>query len=134
VRAITFNDARTWRIESRNLLDITPRYPELLALRDSLAKRSVILDGEIVALDDLDRPSFPRLQRRMHVNDASAIARLAKEVPILYVLFDVLYLDGKSLLDHPYTQRREILQELTLAGPGWQVTPSYVNRGKQMLD
>src|SRR4051812_22538105 len=68
VRAITFIDKNTWRIESRNLLDITARYPELLALRDSLAKRSVILDGEIVALDEDARPSFPRLQRRMHVN------------------------------------------------------------------
>src|SRR5437867_12028587 len=76
VRAIAYNDARSWRIESRNLLDITTRYPELLALRDSLGKRSVILDGEIVALDEMDRPSFPRLQRRMHVNDSSAITRL----------------------------------------------------------
>ena len=133
VRALTYCDKNLWRIESRNLLDITRRYPELLALRESLSKRSAILDGEVVALDDLDRPSFPRLQRRMHVNDEKQIARLAHEVPILYVLFDVLYLDGKSLIDRPYAERRAMLEELTLAGPAWQVTPSYVNRGKQML-
>jgi bifunctional non-homologous end joining protein LigD len=93
-----------------------------------------VLDGEIVALDDLDRPSFPRLQRRMHVNDPAAIARLVRDVPILYVLFDVLYLDGRSLIDAPYTERREILEELTLAGPSWQVTPSHVDRGAAMLE
>src|SRR5438552_1279150 len=110
VRAIAYKDRNSWRIESRNLLDITPRYPELLALRDSLERRSVILDGEIVALDAMDRPSFARLQRRMHVNDASQIVRLVREVPILYVLFDVLYLDGKSLIDAPYSDRRAILE------------------------
>src|SRR5688572_1916918 len=68
VRAITYHTPTSWRIESRNLLDITPRYPELLDLHRALAKHSAVLDGEIVALDELDRPSFPRLQRRMHVN------------------------------------------------------------------
>jgi len=137
VRALAYHDPRgtpAWLIESRNQLDITHRYPELRGLRDALGKRSAILDGEIVALDDLDRPSFPKLQRRMHVNDAPQIARLVKEVPILYVLFDVLYLDGRSLINEPYTRRRELLEELTLAGPAWQVTPSYVGRGKEMLD
>jgi bifunctional non-homologous end joining protein LigD len=70
----------------------------------------------------------------MHVNDLSHIARLAREVPILYVLFDVLYLDGRSLTREPYERRRELLEELTLAGPNWQVTPSYIGRGKEMLD
>jgi bifunctional non-homologous end joining protein LigD len=50
------------------------------------------------------------------------------------VLFDLLYLDGRSLMSEPYTTRRQMLEELTLAGPSWQATPSYVNRGKQMLD
>jgi bifunctional non-homologous end joining protein LigD len=134
VRALAYHTPTSWRIESRNLLEITPRYPELLDLHKALGKHTAVLDGEIVALDELDRPSFPRLQRRMHVNDASQVRRLAREVPILFVLFDLLYLDGQSLMSLPYTQRRSMLEELTLAGPAWQVTPSYINRGKQMLD
>jgi bifunctional non-homologous end joining protein LigD len=114
-------------------LEITKRYPELEALRDELGDRRAVLDGEIVALDDLDRPSFARLQRRMHVNDDRQIARLVKEVPILFVLFDLLYLDGKSLIRTPYRDRRAMLEELTLAGPHWQVTPSYTGRGDEML-
>ena len=134
VRAITYHDAVTWRIESRNQLDITRRYPELNGLREALGGLNVVLDGEIVALDDLDRPSFSRLQRRMHVNDPAQIQRLVREVPILYVLFDVLHLDGRSLMDHPYTQRRQILEQLDLAGPSWMVTPAQVGRGEPMLD
>ena len=134
IRALTYAGKDFWTIQSRNRLDITHRYPELGALHEAIGDRSAVLDGEIVALDELDRPSFPRLQRRMHVNDPAAIARLVREVPILYVLFDVLYLDGRSLLDAPYTERREILEELTLAGPSWQVTPSHVDRGQVMLE
>jgi bifunctional non-homologous end joining protein LigD len=133
VRAIAYHTTTSWRVESRNLLPITPRYPELLDLHNALGKRSAILDGEIIALDENDKPSFPRLQRRMHVNDAAQIKRLVKQVPILFVLFDLLYLDGKPLLNEPYTKRREMLEQLSLTGPTWQMTPSYVNRGKQML-
>ncbi len=134
VRAITYHDRGTSHIESRNLLDITRRYPELTGLRDALGKRrAAVLDGEIVALDHQHRPSFPLLQRRMHVNEPGQIARLVKEVPIAYVLFDLLYLDGRSLTAEPYTKRRAMLEELALDGPSWQVTPSYVNRGESML-
>src|SRR5216110_2506193 len=51
VRALTYFDGRSLRMESRNLLDITPRYPEVHALVDGLSGRKIILDGEIVALD-----------------------------------------------------------------------------------
>ena len=59
VRAIAFWDSKRLRLISRNLLDITHRYPELQPLGPTLACRSAILDGEIVALDDAGAPSFP---------------------------------------------------------------------------
>src|SRR5688572_6504758 len=58
VRAIGYHTRDQWLIESRNQLNITRRYPELAALHAALGKRSAVLDGEIVALDDVDRPSF----------------------------------------------------------------------------
>jgi bifunctional non-homologous end joining protein LigD len=133
VRALAYKDQSLWRIESRNLLEITKRYPELTALRDALGRHAAVLDGEIVALDEHDRPSFPRLQRRMHVNDERQIARLTREVPILFVLFDLLYLDGESLLRRPYRDRRAMLESLAPPAPHWQLTPSYVGRGNEML-
>lgn len=136
VRALCYHNPKAHRFElqSRNLLDITIRYPELHALADALGKRSAILDGEIVSLDDVGRPSFARLQRRMHLNDRAQIKRLSASEPVFYVLFDLLYLDGRSLLDEPYTTRRELLEELTLLGPNWQLTPAHVGEGKTMLD
>ena len=133
VRAITYWDGRTLRIESRNQLDITHRYPELADLGPALGKRPAVVDGEILALDASGRPSFSMLQKRMHAEGSENIRRLMKQVPVLYVLFDVLWADGKSTMSLPYTARRGILEELTIAGPTWEITPSHVGQGTAML-
>jgi bifunctional non-homologous end joining protein LigD len=134
VRALSFWDGQNLRIHSRNQLDITHRYPELQDLAKVLPKSGTILDGEILALDETGRPSFARLQRRMHAEGAQNIARLSKEVPVWYVLFDVLWSAGKSTMDLPYSKRRQILEELTIAGPAWQITPAHVGQGDAMLN
>lgn len=133
IRALAFWDGSALRLLSRNQLDITRRYPELNALGEALGRRTAILDGEILALDDTGRPSFARLQKRMHVNDPGAVARLTREVPIWYVLFDLLYINGRSVMHLPYTRRRRLLEGLTLEGPSWQITPSNVGAGEAML-
>lgn len=133
VRAITYVDGPSgFHIESRNRLDITRRYPELRALAEALADHRVVLDGEIVALDDVDRPSFERLQQRMHVNDPGRA--LIKAVPIFYIVFDILWLNGHSLMRVPLAKRRELLEELTIAGPCWQRSLSTVGDGKDILE
>ncbi|HEY2589339.1 MAG TPA: non-homologous end-joining DNA ligase [Tepidisphaeraceae bacterium] len=133
VRALAFWDGKRLMLHSRNQLDITRRYPELMELGEALGKAPTILDGEIVALDENGRPSFPRLQRRMHAEGADRIHRLSKEVPAWYVLFDVLWADGRSTMDLRYTERRRILEELTVSGPSWQITPAHVGQGEAML-
>ena len=67
VRAICHSEPGRMRLHSRNLLDITPRYPEVGRLNRALSHHRAILDGEVVALDAEGRPSFGALQRRMHV-------------------------------------------------------------------
>ncbi|MBC8108696.1 MAG: DNA ligase, partial [Anaerolineae bacterium] len=128
-----FFDRGRCRLQTRNLLDTTRRYPELHALAEVFADRQAILDGEIVALDDVDRPSFSRLQKRMHLNEAPSINRAVRDVPIFYVIFDLLYLNGRSTMPLPYTARRELLESLPLLGPRWQLTTSQVGGGKQIL-
>ncbi|HSU66208.1 MAG TPA: non-homologous end-joining DNA ligase [Tepidisphaeraceae bacterium] len=134
VRAISYWDGKRLTIQSRNRLDITRRYPELMDLGKALGKQSAILDGEIVALDENGRPSFPRLQKRMHAEGTDNIRRLSQEVPAWYVLFDVLWADGRSLIELPYSERRRILEELTVSGPAWQITPAHVGQGEAMLE
>lgn len=133
VRAICYADGTSIRLESRNLLDMTSRYPELYALQRALDGRRVILDGEIVALDDLDRPSFALLQERMHLKNELAIRRIMERIPVYYFIFDLLWIDGQSVMSEPFLKRRERLEELTLAGPGWRVSPAYVGEAEQML-
>jgi len=126
VRAISYWDGRRLTIRSRNQLDITRRYPELTDLGAALGSRAAVVDGEILALDERGRPSFAMLQRRMHAEGAPHIRRLSQEVPVWYALFDVLWSDDRSTMTLPYTRRRQILEELTVAGPPWQIAPAHI--------
>jgi bifunctional non-homologous end joining protein LigD len=128
VRAMCYYDrggaqGLRFTLRSRNQIDITSRYPELQALPAVLRCRQAILDGEIVAMDDAGRPSFHLLQRRMHVGDPSPA--LCRTVPVRYVLFDILYRDGKPLLDRPLRERRRCLEAVATDGPYWQITSSH---------
>jgi bifunctional non-homologous end joining protein LigD len=136
VRALCRWDGTNLAFWSRNQLDVTRRYPELWKISGVFGSRPVILDGEIIALDDEQRPSFRLLQQRMHVNDEHAIKRLIKQVPVWFMVFDVLYLDGKSLIDVPWLGRRDYLEQLQLDGDGspWRVPPAYVGEGDAMLE
>jgi len=134
VRAIAYSEPGRLRFESRSLRDVTASYPELSKLNRALSHHEAVLDGEIVAFDEDGRPSFGRLQRRMHVTGESAARRLAKAVPVVYIAFDLLYLDGHSLLRLAYSERRARLVELGLHGPSWQTPEHVVGNGAALLE
>jgi bifunctional non-homologous end joining protein LigD len=133
VRAIAYCEPGEIRVESRNLRDITRTYPELRPLARALGSRTAVLDGEIVAFDENGRPSFSRLQERMHVDSDSAARRRAQRTPVTLMIFDVLYLDGHSLMALAYDERRTRLEELGLAGAAWQTPARHIGDGKALL-
>jgi bifunctional non-homologous end joining protein LigD len=133
VRAVAYSRPGELRLESRNLNDITDSYPELFAMNAALSSHSVVLDGEVVAFDDSGRPSFAALQQRMHVDARAQARKLAKGIPVTYVIFDLLWLDGHSLMREPYSQRRELLAALALNGAHWQTPEHVVGAGKALL-
>ncbi len=133
VRAIAYALPGRLRLESRNQRDITDSYPELRGLLLDLGMREAVLDGEVVAFDDEGRPSFERLQRRMHVTSPAAVRRLQSSVPVVYAIFDLLYLDGRSLLALPYVKRRERLESLGLNGRAWQVPSAHRGEGSRLF-
>jgi bifunctional non-homologous end joining protein LigD len=133
LRAIAYAPPGRLRLESRNLREITDTYPEVRGLLRDLGMREAVLDGEIVAFDDTGRPSFERLQSRMHVTSASAVRRLAASTPVVYAIFDLLYLDGRSLMQLPYTERRARLESLQLGGPAWRVPAAHPGQGTRLL-
>jgi bifunctional non-homologous end joining protein LigD len=133
VRAIAYCEPGHITLESRNLRDITKGYPEVRKIVEAFAGRSAVLDGELVTFDEQGRPSFQRLQRRMHLASETEIRRRAVEIPVVYMIFDLLYLDGRSLMAEPYEQRRAALEELGLHGDAWQTPAYHEGDGKALL-
>ncbi len=125
VRAVAYVEGGRVRLASRNDLDITGAYPELQQLGRSLGARPAVLDGEIVAFDPAGRPSFSLLQQRMHVRDQASVRRLSRTIPLSYLIFDVMHLDGHSTVELPYRERRRLLESLRLAGDHWATPTSY---------
>jgi bifunctional non-homologous end joining protein LigD len=117
---------------TRNQIDVTPRYPELGALATQLTDRTLLLDGEMVGFDEAGMPSFEALQQRMGLEGGKRVASRSG-VPIAYVIFDLLYLDGVSLLGLPYAARRSMLDTLALEGAHWMTSPYSVGGGDAML-
>ncbi len=138
VRAIAYSEPGRIRFESRNHNDITHAYPELKAFNRALSSHRAVLDGEIVAFEESDshppRPNFGRLQGRMHIATEAAARRRMKETPVAYIVFDLLWLDGHSLMDQPYEERRARLAQLELQGPHWQTPDHVVGNGAAVLE
>ncbi len=107
---------------SRNGLDLAPAYPELQAVVDAVGSDAVI-DGEIVALDDSGAPSFALLQERMGLTKERDIERIRRRVPVRFLVFDVLEVDGGSVQRLPYTERRAVLASLVHATGPVEVPP-----------
>lgn len=122
------------RVELRNArgVDVTSGFPELAGLGDAVASECV-LDGEVVAFSDRGVPDFGLLQQRMHVTDASDAARRSTEVPVVFVAFDVLSVDGRATTSLPYRDRRSILEELVEPNAVVQVPPAYRSGGADLL-
>ena len=111
VRAIATVTPDGVRLTSRNANDMTALYPELADLGDYVNGNNVVLDGEIVALNKSGRPDFGLLQNRFNLTKSSEIDAARRKAPVHFMIFDLLYLDGNSLLQLQYAQRREILEQ-----------------------
>jgi bifunctional non-homologous end joining protein LigD len=132
VRAIAYSEPGRLRFEGRSLSEITERYPELSRLARALGSHRAVLDGEVVAFDEAGRPSFEALQRRINCS-AAAARRLARSEPVTYVVFDLLWLDGRSLLERPYRERRAALEALALNGERWLTPAPLSGAGPDIL-
>ena len=110
IRVLAFFGKDRIRLQTRRHLNTTHRYPEIVrALRDLPGEG--ILDGEVVVFDG-DKPSFERALERELVSDPTRIAQRVRDIPAYYVAFDLLYLDGRVLIEEPLSERKQILSEL----------------------
>lgn len=96
---------------SRNLLDMSAMYPDLVQALAPLAVQNVILEGEAISFDP-NTGSFMPFQETVKRKRKHDIASKAQELPLQIFLFDILYLDGKSLMELPFIERRKKLVDL----------------------
>ncbi len=112
IRAIATVDGSGLHLTSRNGIDQTVSYPELQQLVDLVGDHEAVLDGEVVTLDHRGRPDFGLLQTRMKLTRPHDVEAAAKRAPAHFMLFDLLELDGTTLVKQPYDERRDALQKL----------------------
>ncbi|BAW06566.1 non-homologous end-joining DNA ligase [Nocardia seriolae] len=120
------------RLLSRNDRNITAAWPELAGLAPS--DPPFVVDGEIVAFAPDGRSSFAALQPRMHQRNPATIAALAAATPATYMIFDLLHIGDRPLINLPYEQRRQLLEQLAPHGPHWQTPPRLNGPGTAVLE
>jgi bifunctional non-homologous end joining protein LigD len=118
-RCLAILDDGSVDLRSRRAVDLGPYFPELSRTLHPLAGRRAVLDGEIVVLRN-GRPDFDAISGRLAARRLSDWA--ARTSPATFVAFDLLELDGRTLVDEPHTVRREALAALGLNGPRWATT------------
>ncbi len=118
IRTLAFIEGGQVRLQSRNLRNITPQYPELVNLPQQVKGNGVVLDGELVCLDEQGHPSFQKLQQRMQRSSRSS--RQLPHPPVHYIVFDILFLNGQSVMEEPLWKRKNLLHEILQPGDSAQ--------------
>jgi bifunctional non-homologous end joining protein LigD len=121
------------RLTSRTRRDMTAQFPELIDMHRQLAARNAVVDGEIVALDRNGRPSFERMQDRFH-RTPEELARNKGRVPVQFLAFDLLWLDGRPLLDLPLVERRARLNEVLVETRDIRLSQVVEGAGKRFFE
>jgi DNA ligase D-like protein (predicted ligase) len=120
--------AKDVRLQNRRLVDITYRYPEVVGAL-AHAAREYVLDGEITVFVK-GRPSFRALAGRDHQVERMKIEYLSRAMPVSYVVFDILYANGESVMDRPLRERKEILHEVLQEGEIVSIVDSFPEKGE----
>jgi bifunctional non-homologous end joining protein LigD len=97
-------------LRSRTGREATAQYPELHMIHELVDQVNAVIDGEIVAFDEDGRNSFETLQQRMNLTGEREIKRIAKQIPVALVVFDLLWLDGNETTSLKLEDRRELLE------------------------
>jgi bifunctional non-homologous end joining protein LigD len=133
-RAVAFCEPGRLRLADTTGADITSFFPELSRLVRSVGAHSAVFDGELVAVGHDGKPDRARLERRAKPGTDSAMRRRARDIPIVYEIYDLLYLDGHQLTELPWEERQERLAALDLNGEHWRVSQHHRGDGAALLE
>jgi bifunctional non-homologous end joining protein LigD len=116
-RVLVFIDEQGVSLRSRRGLDLSAKFPRLVAELAQQSVNGMILDGEIVAFDANGKPSFAALQDRAGLKMEREIAAADKTLPVVFFCFDLPYFAGIDLRTSPYSDRRRYLAQCLLPSP-----------------
>jgi bifunctional non-homologous end joining protein LigD len=133
-RAVCFLENARSRLVSRNQNDLTGQFPELQGVPKSVKAQSAILDGEIVALDEQGRPSFSLMQQRTGIRQGNRHTAARRDVPVMYYVFDLLYLEGYDLRRVSLEQRKEVLSQIVTSGDLVRYSDHYPGQGIALFE
>jgi bifunctional non-homologous end joining protein LigD len=134
VRAIAFLDHEELRLQSRTGIRCERQYPELAVIPHQIAAAQAILDGEIAVLDPKGVSRFHLIQPRIANSDPNAVAHLARSTPVVYFVFDLLYLDGYDLRGVDLIGRRRLLEQILTPNDVLRLSEAFPGAGEPMLE
>ncbi len=134
VRAVAFIEDEEVHLQSRSGLRCERQYPELAVIHHHLAARQAILDGEIAVLDEKGVSRFHLIQPRIANSDPNAVAHLVRSTPVVYFVFDLIYLDGYDLRNVALGERRKLLEQVVTPDGVLRISEAFPGAGQAMLD
>jgi bifunctional non-homologous end joining protein LigD len=132
IRALAELSTGETTLRTRGGNDVTVKYPELHMIHELVDQVNAVIDGEIVAFDEDGKNSFQTLQQRMNLQNEREIKRISAQIPVAYVAFDLLWLDGRDATSLPLEQRRELLELIVEPDHRLQVTTHVEGEGKEL--
>lgn len=124
VRILTYFDGKEVKLFNRKLNDRTNIFPELTNIKSYTNAQSIILDGEVIALDQNGNPSFHEVMRRDGIRRIDRVDSAIEAVPIFYMIFDILFYNGEWVIQLPLQERQNLLLELVQPSNQIQLVPN----------
>lgn len=123
VRMLSYFDGLTLKLINRRGNDRTVQYPEFAGLSESCRASSFILDGEMIALSG-GKPSFHQIMSRDSLRRQMEISFAVQRIPVIYMVFDLLFCDGEWVTSLPLSERQNRLRQLILPNERLQLVPN----------
>lgn len=133
IRALIAYEEGKMRIYTRNHIDVTAQFPELLDGEKAFRATNALFDAEIVSLDATGKPIFKKVINRMAARGESNIQKLSKTNPVYCYVFDCLYLDGRPLIGEPLTKRKEWVKDAIRSDTPYRVS-EFVEDGESLFE
>ncbi len=134
IRSVSYLATDATKLVTRTGRDVTSQYPELHMVHELVSQVNAVLDAEIVAFDEDGKNSFEALQQRMNLSNEREIKRIAAQIPVAMVAFDLLWLDGRDLTVLKLEDRRDLLEAIVEQDERLQVVSHVEGAGKAFTE